>query len=340
MLSRMFVCGTGRSGTWILYKVLGCHAAVHTFPKEMRFIIDPDGVMDLVTSLSLNYHPVHANEMLYRFERLMRVYLTHPDRVPYKGFDLPTWIGEEYYRQRLDQFCSELIETEYGGVLWQAEPENEGKLVSLAKKLQGTRYYLEGEDFVPYRITLPRTEERVVKYFPDRKHLIDLAASFIDDIFTYSAKANDKETWCEKTPQHLLNLDFMLELFPESVFIHIKRDPRGVVHSMTKQIWAPSDVRGASLMLRNVLERWFDLRSKLDLTGYKFLEYKLEDFASDPATVLEEITAMSEIENRFINPPEIKPERVDYWQNEMSAADIDQVNDILGSCIESMGYAV
>lgn len=73
MLPKLFVSGTGRSGTWILYKALGCHSAVHTFPREMRFIIDPDGLLNLVDALTIRYHPVGASEALFRFERLMRV---------------------------------------------------------------------------------------------------------------------------------------------------------------------------------------------------------------------------------------------------------------------------
>ena len=51
-LPRIFVTGTGRSGTWILYRALGCHEAIHILPREMRFIIDPDGLMDLVDALT------------------------------------------------------------------------------------------------------------------------------------------------------------------------------------------------------------------------------------------------------------------------------------------------
>ena len=340
MLPRIFICGTGRSGTWILYKVLNCHESIHTFPREMRFLVDPDGLMDLVNSLSTNYHPIHANETLYRFERLMRIYLTIPERAPYKGFDLPKWLGEGEYFRRLDQFIAALTDYEYEAVIWQAEPQNEGRLVNLAKSLQGVGNKLQGKHFLPYRVTLPRQQERVVRFFKDRNEIVRLAASFVDELFLNAAHQNGKQTWCEKTPQNLLNLDFILELFPDSLIIHIKRDPRGVVQSLTNQFWAPKDVRGASLLLRNMFSRWFSLKEKLELNGSRFLEIKLEEFAEAPQPVLEEIAALGEFTNSFNGMPEISLERVNYWKREMSTEDIGVVNEVLGSYIEEMGYSI
>jgi len=340
MLPRIFISGTGRSGTWILYKVLGCHRAVHTFPSEMRFLVDPDGLLDLVDALTVRYHPVQAKEALYRFERLMRVYLTIPDRAPYLGFDFPGWLGGDYYWQRLDQFCSELVDAEFNGTSWQVEPNHEGRLVIWARQIQGLRKYVEGRPFIPYKVTLPRTKLKVVKYFSNRSDLTARTAAFVDDLFLHAAHEHGKQTWCEKTPQHLLSLDFLWELFPQSLVIHIKRDPRGVVHSLMKQEWAPNDLRGSSLLLRSVFDRWFDLKETLDLNKYRYLELKLEDLATSPPAMIEEVASFCGLENRFENLPDISLAKVTYWQKEMSRQDIAQVNEILGPHIERLGYEV
>jgi hypothetical protein len=306
----------------------------------MRFLVDPDGLMDLVNSLSTDYHPIHANESLYRFDRLMRIYLAIPERAPYKGFDLPRWLGDGEYFHRLDEFVGALTEYEYEAAIWQAEPQTEGRLVNLAKSLQGMGKKIQGKPFLPYRLTLPRQRERVVRYFANRNDIVQLAASFVDDLFLPAARKNGKLTWCEKTPQNLLNLDFILELFPESLVLHMKRDPRGVVHSLTNQFWAPDDVRGASLLLRNMIRRWIQLRETLTLDSVRFLEIKLEDFAAAPETVLEEIAALGGLANSFNGMPEISLERVNYWKKEMPQEDIRVVNEVLGSCIEEMGYNI
>jgi hypothetical protein len=338
MIPRIFICGTGRSGTWILYKALNCHDSIHTFPREMRFLVDSDGLLDLVDALTINYHPIYANEALYRFERLMKVYLTVPDRAPYRGFDFPHWLGADHYFHRLDQFIGSLVEFEYEAEIWQAEPEYEGRLVTWAKRIQGMRRLANGKPFLPYRVTLPRQKERVVRYFDDRSQLMNLAASFVDEIFLHVALENDKKTWCEKTPQTLFNLDFILELFPESLIVHIKRDPRGVVQSLASQFWAPKDIRGASLLLRNMMSKWFKIKEQMVLDGSRYLEVKLEDFAEKPLDVLEEIASLSHLENSYSGLPEISLDRVNNWQKKMTAEDIQVVNEVLGPYIEKMGY--
>lgn len=338
MHPQIFIVGTGRSGTWILYRALGCHSAVHTFPKEMRFLIDPDGLFDLIDALTLRYHPVKASEALYRFERLMRVSLATPERAPYQGFDFPNWLGGQYYWNRLDQFCSELIDLEYEGTTWQIEPEHQGRMVAYAKGLQAMWRRIQGKPFTPYRVVLPRETLKVVKYFSDRNELTSMSATFVEDLFYRAAQNNGKQTWCEKTPQHLLSLDILWELFPQAYVIHIKRDPRGVVHSLTKKKWAPNDVRGVSLWLRHVYDRWHDLKKNLDLKRHCYLELKLEELATSSRETLSQIAAFCGLADHFENLPTIHIGRVNNWQEAMNQEEIQLVNEILGPHIAWLGY--
>ena len=340
MPPRIFIGGTGRSGTTILYQALGCQEAIHAFPKEMRFLVDQDGLMTLLDALTTQYSPTRAAEALYRFERLMRVYLTVPQRDPYKNFEFDKWLGGEYYWKRLDQFCSTLVEQDFPGTNWQVEPVYEGRLSMWTKQLTSLRQRLEGKPVVPFRLTLPRLCLKIVKYFPNREELITSAASFVDDLFLHAAHLNGKQTWCEKTPQNLFHLDFLWELFPECVYIHVKRDPRGVAHSLTKQRWAPNDLRGACLYLRDAYKRWFDIKNTIDLNKYRYLELKLEDLAASPQTTFAEITEFCGVQNCFEGLPDISLDKVNYWQNVMTDQEVALVNQILAPYIEQIGYEV
>lgn len=337
MLPRIFVGGTGRSGTWILYKILGCHRAIHTFPAEIRFLIDSGGLVELLDALTIRYSPNQAREALFQFERLMRVYLATPGENPYAALDLPSWLGNEYYWQQLDKFCSALVEVEYEGYSWDIEKKDEGRLVAGAKKLRDQKRRLEGRN-LPANSTPPRERLKEGKYFSDRRQLVSLIATFVDSLFLQAAHENGKLTWCEKTPQHFLYLDFLWELFPDSVFIHVKRDPRGVIHSLTKQPWAPNDIKEACLFLKGSYSRWFDLKEKIDFEKYSYLEFKLEDFALSPHPLLEEITSLCGIENHFDNIPDLNIDKVSYWKKTMAPEEFRLVNDVLGSHIEQMGY--
>jgi hypothetical protein len=342
MLSRIFIGGTGRSGTSIVYKALGYHEAIHSFPNELRFLVDPDGLINLLDALTVNYSPVQAREALFRFERLMRVYLTVPQRAPYRRFDLANWLDGEYYWQRLNQFCSELVDVEFSGTAWQIEPEHEGRLVTWARQLQELRQQLQGEPTVPFKLDLPREQLKVAKYFPDRKQLLALIADFVEDLFLHTALENGKQTWCEKTPQNIFHLNFLWELFPKSVFLHIKRDPRGIVHSLTKQSWkrAPNDIQGACAYLQNMFDCWFDVKGKVNPEKHRYLELKIEDIAAAPRCELEKIASFCGLEGGFDSLPEITLERVNYWPTTMPEEHITLVNQLLGSYIERMGYEI
>lgn len=339
MRPRIFIGGTGRSGTGIVYKALGCHENIHSFPKEMRFLVDPDGLVTLIDALSTNYSPVIAREVLFRFERLMREYLTSPHQIPYRGFDLVNWLGSDTYRRRLDAFCAELVEVEYEGIAWQVAANGEGRLVDWVRNLQELRARWQGRPD-PTPPSLSREQLRFPRYFPTREDLVRLAAAFVDDLFLYAAQQRGKETWCEKTPQNIFHLDFLWELFPEATIVHVKRDPRGVVHSMTKQSWkrAPNDVRNVCLLLRNLYSRWLDVRNRMDVDQHRYLEMKIEEIARSPREQLERIVSFAGIDGSFGPLPEITLERVDYWRQTMPAEEQAVVNDLLGPYIEEMGY--
>ena len=53
-------------------------------------------------------------------------------------------------------------------------------------------------------------------------------------------KAPNKTIFCEKTPQHLQNVEEIHKLFPSAKFIHVKRDGRDVVNSLLKMPWRPA----------------------------------------------------------------------------------------------------
>lgn len=343
MLPRVFIGGTGRSGTTILYKAIGCHQAIYSLGKEMRFIVDPDGLINLVEALTSRYSPVHAQEALFRFERLMCFDLVYPGRPPFLGSNLAELIGEDYYWKRLGDFCNQLVELEYSVPVSQQPKRYRGyvrdnRIIRLKNRIKR----LFKNPAMPYRITFnwPRSKMRLVKYYSDRSELINLAAAFIDDIFLHAAYQEGKKTWCEKTPQNVFHVNFLWELFPDSVFVHIKRDPRGVVQSVINQSWGPNTVNDVCIYLKSMYDRWFEIKKEVDLDQYRYLEMRLEDLAADPSGELERFALFSDLENCFTDIPDIQIEKVNYWQKSLSSAEIQTVNNTLGSYIERLGYTV
>lgn len=341
MNPRIFIGGTGRSGTTILYRALGCHENIYALPKEMRFITEPDGVMNLVDALTTRYSINQSREALFKFERLMGEYMCDPQSPVYPNYDLPEWIGKEFYYGRLNQFCEELVDFKFRGISAPLRPE-QGTVANTdwKKQIKGlTKMRRNPKGEIP-QFNFPHRDIQVVKYFNNRQEMLDKAANFVDDLFMNVAQQHNKQTWCEKTPTNLQSIDFLWELFPTAVFIHMIRDPRGVLESMRKVRWAPDDTKQLCLFLKHIYDRWFEVKKNVDVGRYRFLEIKLEHFTAYPLATLEKIAEFCELPNAYHELPEISKDKVNGWQSRMSQEDLHIVNDLLGEYIVALGYTI
>ncbi len=335
----IFLGGTGRSGTTLLYEVLGRHRDVHAFPIEMRLLVDPDGALDLVDNLTESFSPVRAREALYRFERLLTVYFTTPKREPYRPFDFRELLGDDYV-DRVRSFCRSLEAARFTGRDWQLLPRDEGRLVAAARALQSLRRRLGGRSTLPTVVDLERPELAVVSH-PRRSELLDQLRELVGGLFLDAAKRQGKETWCEKTPHNLLHLDFLWELFPEAAFVHITRDPRGVAHSLRHQFWAPDDLEGACRYLVTVYQRWFAIEPTLALGSRNYLQLKLEDMCRAPDDALSRVCRVAELSpDAFDTLPEFSLDKVTYWREDLSEAELDLATTTLRPYIERLDYDV
>ena len=61
-------------------------------------------------------------------------------------------------------------------------------------------------------------------------------------ILNYHADLKGKRRVGEKSPQHALHLETLREWFPDSLIIHMMRDPRASVASMLHMPWSRGSV--------------------------------------------------------------------------------------------------
>ncbi|NPA52735.1 MAG: sulfotransferase, partial [Aquificae bacterium] len=305
MKKRIFIGGTGRSGTTILYDLLRTHKEIYAFPLEMRFIIDPDGILNLVDTLTYQYSIPQARESLYRFEKLMKEYLTKASYPPYIGFNFEKMFGKDFYYNQLTAFLSKLVIAEFYGSDYPI------KTNCLSYQLSPIFRFLDKSKISKIFIRILKLERKHLwphrkikegKFFENREELIKLCADFIDNLFFKVTYEHGKSIWCEKTPSNLLHLDFIYELYPDAFFIHIKRDPRGVIFSMKNQFWMSKNLEKLCLTMKQLYKKFFYLKKKINLQNYKYLEIKIEDLAKDYESNLEKITSFLEIDKEFVNP--------------------------------------
>lgn len=196
----------------------------------------------------------------------------------------------------------------------------------------------------------------------------DLARKILDNVRENNPGAS---TIVEKTPLHARYGSLILKMFPDAFFVHIVRDPRGVVGSLRAahrtfgRTWAPASVAEGALMWRESVE---PARAIGDLTD-RYQEIRYEDLLSPRASVvldellegigLDSDTARTaaiieacRIENLRKADSRIKENRTrpetrkvffrkgqaDGWQQELSPADVRIVECIAGDLMRQCGY--
>ena len=126
---------------------------------------------------------------------------------------------------------------------------------------------------------------------------LDAAVKAFIHQLTGGSSAGDKRT-VDSTPHSLLHMGQLGTMFPRGRFIHVVRDGRSVVSSLTRRdwidpatgetVWCCQDVHSAAKYWSHVVSA---IRDQSELVSGRYLEVKYEDLVSDPERVLRQVTA-------------------------------------------------
>lgn len=175
---------------------------------------------------------------------------------------------------------------------------------------------------------------RVGRYFPDRKDLVKLCASYVAELFDGAAENNGKTRWCEKTPLNMLSMDFLWELFPAALMVHIRRHPVQVAASHVSSFWAPTDLEAVCHWLEPLYRRWIASKESYDV-GERYVEITLEELASGWPDSRTRLFADLGLPDAEVSPPD--RDRILHWKP-LVPADEAYVRERLGFAIEALGY--
>jgi omega-hydroxy-beta-dihydromenaquinone-9 sulfotransferase len=307
----IFVAGTGRSGTSQLGEVIGEHPLIRRIPMETHFIVDPGGLRDLADALTVRFDPIVGGDALRRLDHLLSVRM--PERVDDRGKTVVQVIGERHYWAAVGRLWSEIVAHTF-----------DERTPWFADRPRGP--------FAPAatRMAIPR-------YFRDRSELIAILRRTVDTMFAGSAADAGKPIWAEKTPFNLLCMDFLWELFPEAVIVHIKRDPFAVVASHVHQFWAPPTVEGALAWLKPTYQHWLDWKAATDLTGRRYVEVKAEDLAADWPAQRKALFEQLGVDD-FATPSTFDERSLRHRDDQLDRPARDLIERTLGDIIPAMGY--
>lgn len=189
---------------------------------------------------------------------------------------------------------------------------------------------------------------------------------FVDGCMRAYARRRGALLWAEKTPRNVLNLGWILDRFPEVVFVNVVRDPRAVVASLVRHrnILAVGGIPPAEggAALTAAIERWrLSVSSALQFADHaRVRTVRYEDLVVDPAAAMAPVLdavgmewADSMLEERRsaraaegvadyrISRNAVGPldrSRLRAWDDELCPEELAQIERACGELLGSHGY--
>lgn len=316
----IFVGGTGRSGTILLWEIFRRHPKVFTsLFVEWRLLTDDGGLLDLVRAVSEEWRPYSVDGSIRAFEAFVRDIaplssiarrwhsLVRATRLPispprYSTFEVGTDLAGGDAR-RFRAAASELLQAlgviEYPA--WWC----------------GTPSYTWRPRI---RIT-PRHSRRTAAAIVSR---------FIETLLDGNKRSPDRTHWMDTTPGTMWRADELLDIFSRARFIHVRRNPLDTTASMLHQNWGGKSAEACAVWIRGCLERWDEVKRRCD--PERVLELRLRDYAADPDGCTRKVCEFTglDVVPEVLGCVDSTKHHIDRYKTDLSEEDIQNVKRILG----------
>ncbi len=189
------------------------------------------------------------------------------------------------------------------------------------------------------------------------------AADFLRILMEAIARKQGVERWAESTPLHLLYLPLIKKLVPDALIIHIIRDGRDVTVSLNRIGWIkplPWD-KSRRLLTSAIFWRWIVSKGRKygrAMPG-DYMEIHFEDVVQKPRETLERLGKFIDHDLNYdriqqnaqgtLRDPnssfrgdgqEKESNPIERWKALLSAAEIAQVESLIGNLLRETDYAL
>ena len=236
----IFIGGTGRSGTTILGDLLGAHPSISlSKPTEIKFLSNAPGLLNRAFG-NRGAAEVDHISFLHPRARYQRAQRIRAKRTS----------SIEEFLQLVDQRW------------WKIDapaPHGPGLIEGITQPQWDA-------------LTAP-----LLKNFP--KKPIKASATFLTNYIRAQSNWQGERYWAETTPFNIREADRISTLIPESLFIHMARDPRDVIASLLTKNWGPTTpLEGISWVEERLIAGH---RALAAIDSSKVLHLSLEELISD-----------------------------------------------------------
>jgi hypothetical protein len=166
-----------------------------------------------------------------------------------------------------------------------------------------------------------------------------------------------KPRFVNKCPGNSVRIDFLKEIFPDAVFIHILRDGRAAAYSILRSrqghsgaYWSVKPPGWRSLLNVPLVDasalQWkMTVEAVLESAGKlppeQFMEVRYEEFVARPAEVFRRVGSKCGLvwQDELLREITVGIDNRNYkWQTELQEADMQKLNGLLGTFLDELGY--
>jgi hypothetical protein len=273
--------------------VLSLHPKVASHPFEYRFILDPDGIIDFYSTALNCWSPYIIDQKLHRLESFLTILANrYEEKEIYVDWELNKHLPG--YEAAVRDLMERLVDFKYNGL----------------------HYGLKGE------------RDLYFMGYKTKKELSGILGDFIMQLIVGYLEREGKEIYVEDNTFNLLFARELLELLPDARFIHMVRDPKDVIASLSKQRWTPKDKIQAARWYKGVINR-IDVVKK-EMPRGSVITVDLCDLVDNTEKTLKDVCAFMEttFSDKILDIDLSRSHR-GRWKKEFSADELKKVNQIL-----------
>lgn len=296
MTGVVFISGTGRCGTNIMREALSLHPMVTSHPFACKFIVDPDGLVDFYNTATHSWSPYIIDNKLHRLETFLKSLAKKDDcKEIYVDWELNKHFPG--YEDRVNKLLEDLIDFKYIGVHYGLAHERP--------------IYFMG--------------------YKKRSELGHILGNFIKDVINSHLVDVGKEIYIDEGTHSLLFGLEILEFLPAK-FIHMVREPKDVITSLSKQRWTPKDKIKSAEWYKYVMSYLKIVKGNIPAGAV--ITVDLYDFVDNTEDVLTKICDFLGIPFfRGMLEIDLSKSHRGRWRKEFSANEFEAIQRILGRLV-------